>query len=103
MYRLMRHHHRNQEQRLVYKAYRQEFFKHVYNKCGTHDQKISVNHKGILLTDHEAAVLLAKEFVNNFNLACNQTSNIVSSPPLSDSINLRLLNCNEQVVATALN
>ena len=74
----------------------------MYNKCGTRDQKISLNYNGISLTDHVAAVLLANEFANNFNLACNQTSNIVLSPPLSDCANLRLLNCNEQIVASAL-
>ena len=63
----------------------------------------SVNHTEILLTDHEAAMLLANEFANNFNLACNQTSNFVSSPPLSDSANLRSLNCYEEIFASALN
>ena len=79
----LRHHHRNQEQRFVYKACRKEFFKHVCNKCGTRDKKISQNHKRISLTNHKAAVLLANEFANNFNLQCNQTSNIVSTPLLS--------------------
>ena len=74
-----------------------------YNKCGTHDQKINLNHTGILLTDYEAAVLLANEFTNNFNIACNQNSNIVFSPSLSDSAYLYLLHCNEEIIASALN
>ena len=53
------------------------------NRCRTCDQKISLNHNEISLTDHEAAVLLANEFVNNFTLASNQNCNIVSSPPQS--------------------
>ena len=85
--------------------YRSNFFRFIcaYNKCETRGQKISLNHERISLTDHEAAVLLTNEFANNFNLASNQTPNIVSSPPLSDSTNICLLNCNKQIVTSTLN